>query len=317
MEYRNLGRAGVKVSAVGVGCNQFGSYLDQEGTTAVVHAALDEGINFFDTADVYGNKGLSEEYLGTALVGRRHQVVVATKVRHPMGDGPNDGGTSRYHIFNAVEGSLRRLKTDHIDLYQIHRWDDVAPLEETLRALDDLVRAGKVRYLGASNFAAWQLCRANDLAEMRGWEAFVSVQPEYNLLARDAERELVPYCRWAGIGILPYFPLAGGFLTGKYRRDEAPPPGTRGERSAYVQQFLRPENFDLLDKLRPIAERHGRTLADLAIAWLLAQPQIASVIAGATRPEQVRTNAAASTWRLTDAEVKEIRQILDGPSGES
>ena len=312
MEYRNLGKSGVKVSAVGVGCNQFGSYLDQEGTTAVVHAALDEGINFFDTADIYGNRGLSEEYLGTALAGQWDQVVVATKVRNPMGSGPNDVGTSRYHIQNAVEASLRRLKTDHIDLYQIHTWDASAPLEETLRTLDDLVRAGKVRYLGASNFAAWQLCRANDLAEMRGWEPFVSVQPEYNLLARDIERELLPYCRWAGVGILPYFPLAGGFLTGKYRRDEAPPPGTRGQRSQYVQQFLRPENFDLLDKLRPIAERHDRTLADLAFAWLLAQPQIASVIAGATKPEQIKTNAAASTWRLTEAEVTEIRGILEG-----
>ncbi len=311
MDYRNLGRSGVKVSAVGVGCNQFGSYLDQAGTSAVVHAALDEGINFFDTADVYGNKGLSEEYLGVALAGRWQQVVVATKVRSRMGDGPNDAGTSRYHIQNAVEASLRRLNTDHIDLYQIHSWDGTVPIEEMLRALDDLVRAGKVRYLGASNFAAWQLTRANDLAEHNGWEAFVSIQPEYNMLARDIERELLPYCQWSGVGILPYFPLAGGFLTGKYTRGEAPPAGTRGERSPYVQQFFKPENFAILDRLRPFAERHGRTLADLAIAWLLAQPQVASVIAGATKPEQVRTNAAASAWVLTADEVTKIRGVLE------
>jgi aryl-alcohol dehydrogenase-like predicted oxidoreductase len=312
MEYRNLGRSGLKVSAVGVGCNQFGGYLDQAATTAVVHAALDEGINFFDTADVYGNKGLSEEYLGQALAGRWNAVVVATKVRHPMGDGPNDAGASRYHLQNAVEASLRRLKTDHVDLYQMHAWDAATPLEETLRTLDDLVRAGKVPYLGASNFAAWQLCHANDLAALHGWEAFVSVQPEYNLLARDIERELLPYCQWAGVGLLPYFPLAGGFLTGKYQRGQEPPAGTRATRSPYVRKWFRPETFDLLDKLRPIAERHGRTLADLAIAWLLAQPRIASVIAGATRPEQVRVNAAASTWVLTGEEVAEIRGILEG-----
>lgn len=313
MEFRNLGRAGVRVSAVGVGCNQFGSYLDQDGTTAVVHAALDEGINFFDTADVYGNKGLSEEYLGRALAGRWDKVVVATKVRSRMGDGPNDAGTSRYHIQNAVEASLRRLGTDHIDLYQIHSWDGSVPLEESLRALDDLVRAGKVRYLGASNFDAWQLCRANDLAERHGWEAFVSVQPEYNLLAREIEKELLPYCQWSGVGILPYFPLAGGFLTGKYARDEPPPEGTRGQRSPYVQQFLKPANFDVLDRLRPIADGHGRSLADLAVAWLLAQPQVASVIAGATRPDQVRRNAAAGNWVLTPDEITRIRAILEAP----
>jgi aryl-alcohol dehydrogenase-like predicted oxidoreductase len=243
-------------------------------------------------------------------------VVVATKVRSRMGDGPNDAGTSRYHIANAVEASLRRLKTDHIDLYQIHSWDGSVPLDETLRALDDLVRTGKVRYLGASNFSAWQLCHANDLAAQHGWEAFVSVQPEYNLLAREIERELLPYCQWSGVGILPYFPLAGGFLTGKYTRGEAPPPGTRGERSQYVQQFLKPGNFDLLDQLRPIAEANGRSLADLAIAWLLAQPRVASVIAGATRPEQIHRNAAASTWVLTPEELAKIRSVLEGPEAD-
>jgi aryl-alcohol dehydrogenase-like predicted oxidoreductase len=317
MDYRRLGSSGLKVSAIGVGCNQFGSYLDAAGTAAVVHAALDAGISFFDTADVYGNKGLSEEYLGQALAGRWDKVVVASKVRHPMGDGPNDGGASRYHLQNAVEASLRRLKTDHIDLYQIHAWDANTPIEETLRTLDDLVRAGKVRYLGASNFAAWQLCHANDLAARHGWEPFVSVQPEYNLLAREAERELIPFCQWSGVGVLPYFPLAGGFLTGKYQRGQEPPPGTRGTRSPYVRAFLKPETFDLLDKLRPIAAAHGRSLADLAIAWLLAQPRIASVIAGATRPEQIQANAAASTFAISPDDLAQIRSTLDGSAGGS
>jgi aryl-alcohol dehydrogenase-like predicted oxidoreductase len=310
MEYRSLGRAGVKVSAIGVGCNQFGGVVDRDATRAIVHRALDLGINFFDTADVYGNKGLSEAYLGEALAGEWQRVVVATKVRSTMGPGPNDEGASRYHIVNGVEASLRRLKTDHIDLYQVHAWDSATPLEETLRALDDLVRAGKVRYTGASNFSAWQLGRANDLAEWHGWSLMVSIQPHYHLLERGIERELVPYCRWAGVGILPYFPLAGGFLTGKYRRGTPPPAGTRGERSPYVQKYLTDANFAILDRLRPLAEVHGRSLSELAIAWLLAQPQIASVIAGATRPEQVAANAQAATWVLTAEELQEIRTVL-------
>ncbi len=319
MEYRNLGRAGVKVSAVGLGCNQFGNSVDLAGTRAVVSRALDLGINFFDTADVYGNKGGSEELLGEALAGQWHRVVIATKGRSRMGPGPNDDGASRYHLQQAVEASLRRLKTDHIDLYQIHSWDATTPLEETMRALDDMVRAGKVRYIGASNFVAWHLCRANALAEMHGWEAFVTIQPHYHMLHRaEVERELLGYCQWAGIGILPYFPLAGGFLSGKYQRGAPPPAGTRGERSPYVQQYLTPENFDLLDKLRPLAEAYGRTLADLAIAWLLAQPQVTSVIAGATRPEQVAANAASAEWKLSAAELDEIRRLLgDSPPADS
>ncbi|MEP7357581.1 MAG: aldo/keto reductase [Anaerolineales bacterium] len=311
MQYRQLGNAGVKVSAVGVGCNQFGSTVDRAGTAAIVQQALEVGINFFDTADVYGNRGGSEEMLGQALAGHWQEVVLATKVQGRMGDGPNDAGASRAHIVAGAEASLRRLQTDHIDLYQIHNWDGSTPLEETLRALDDLVRAGKVRYVGASNFMAWQLGRANDVAERHGWAPFVSVQPHYHMLERGIERELMPYCQWAGVGILPYFPLAGGFLTGKYQRGEAPPPGTRGARSPYVQRYLTEANFALLDKLRPMAEAHGRSLAELAVAWLLAQPQIASVIAGATRPEQVEANAKAAEWVLTAEEVAAIRELLN------
>ncbi len=311
MEYRQLGRAGVKVSAVGIGCNQFGGKVDRAGTRAVVHAALDHGLNFFDTADVYGSQGGSEAFLGDALAGRWDQVVLATKGRSKMGDGPNDQGTSRYHLQNAVEASLRRLKTDHIDLYQIHSWDDGTPIAETLRALDDLVRAGKIRYIGASNFAAWQLCRSNDVAELFGWESFVTVQPHYHMLEREIERELVPYCRWAGVGILPYYPLAGGFLTGKYKRGEAPPVGSRGERSPYVQKYLTDANFDRLDRLAAFAAAHGHSLHHLAFAWLLGQGPVCSVIAGATSPEQVAANAAAGAWRLTPAELTEVRAVLE------
>jgi aryl-alcohol dehydrogenase-like predicted oxidoreductase len=311
MQYRNLGRSGLKVSAVGVGCNQFGGPVDREGTRAIVQAALDVGINFFDTADVYGNRGNSEEYLGDALAGKWDQVVVATKVQARMGDGPNDLGASRYHIQQGLEASLRRLKTDHIDLYQIHSFDASTPLEETMRALDDLVRAGKVRYVGCSNFMAWQVARANDLAERYGWAPFISVQPHYHMLERGIERELLPYCQWAGVGILPYFPLAGGFLSGKYQRGQAPAADTRGARSPYVQKYLTPANFDLLDHLRPLAAAHNRTLADLAIAWLLAQSPVGSVISGATRPDQVTTNAAAADWLLTADELLAIRQLLE------
>ncbi len=310
MEYRQLGRAGVKVSAVGLGCNQFGAKVDRAGTRAVVHAALDAGLNFFDTADVYSQGG-SETLLGEALAGRWERVVVATKARFPMGAGPNDQGASRYHLQNAVEASLRRLKTDHIDLFQIHEWDPATPAEEMLRTLDDLVRAGKVRYIGASNFLAWQLGRANDLAERYGWEPFITVQPHYHLLEREIERELVPYCRFAGVGILPYFPLAGGFLTGKYQRGAPPPAGSRGERSPYVQKYLTDANFDRLDRLQAFAAERGHTLHELAFAWLLAEPQVASVISGATRPEQVAANAAAGQWRLTADERAQVAALLD------
>jgi aryl-alcohol dehydrogenase-like predicted oxidoreductase len=286
--------------------------VDREGTRAIVQRALDLGVNFFDTADVYGNRGGSEEFLGEALAGEWHRVVLATKFRSRMGEGPNDEGASRYHLQNAVEASLRRLRTDHIDLYQVHAWDAGTPVEETMRALDDLVRTGKVRYIGASNFDAWQLCRANDVAEMMGWEAFVTIQPHYHMLEREIERELIPYCQWAEIGVLPYFPLAGGFLTGKYRRGEAPPPGSRGERSPYVQKYLTDANFDLLDKLRAFAEARSHAVGELAVAWLLAQPQTCSVISGATNPDQVAANVAAVGWELTPDELAEIRGWLEG-----
>jgi aryl-alcohol dehydrogenase-like predicted oxidoreductase len=309
MEYRQLGRAGVRVSVIGLGTNQFGGVVDQQGVNEIIAGALDLGINFIDTADVY-TQGRSEETLGVALKGRWDRVVLATKVRSSMGDGTNDQGASRYHIINGVEASLRRLQTDHIDLYQIHRWDDTTPIDETLRALDDLVRAGKVRYIGASNFMAWQLAHANVLAELRGWTSFVSIQPHYHMLERSIEQELIPYCNAYNVGILPYFPLAGGFLTGKYRRGEAVPSGSRAERSPYVQKYLTDENFTIIEKLEQWAKERDHTMGELAHAWLLSQPQVSSVISGATKLSQVQANAKAADWKLTPEEVAEINSIL-------
>ena len=309
MEYRNLGSAGVKVSVIGIGCNQFGGVVDKDGTKAIIHRALDLGINFFDTADVY-SAGVSEEFVGAALQGQWDKVLIATKGRFKMGDGPNDIGASRYHIINAVEASLRRLGTDHIDLYQIHRWDESVPVEEMMRTLDDLVRAGKVRYIGASQFAAWQLSHSNDVAQMMGWEKLITVQAHYHLLEREVERELIPYCRYANMGLLPYFPLAGGFLTGKYKRGEPAPTGSRGERSPYVKEYLTDANFDKLDKLHAFADSRGHTLHDLAFAWLLSHKSVPSVIAGATRPDQISENAATTGWTLTPDELTELQAMF-------
>jgi aryl-alcohol dehydrogenase-like predicted oxidoreductase len=309
MQYRSLGASGLKVSAIGLGTNQLGRKVDLASAKNIIHAALDAGINFIDTADIYSN-GRSEEFIGEALSGRRAQALIATKVSHPMGDGPNQRGASRHHILEGVEASLRRLKTDYIDLYQIHTWDSGTPIDETMRALEDLVRWGKVRYIGASNFSAWQLVRANDLAEFHGWLRFVSIQPHYHMLERGIESELIPACQYFQIGILPYFPLAGGFLTGKYRPDQPPPPGSRGETSQYVQRYMTPENFSRLEALAGYAQERGHTMGELAHAWLLAQPQVASVISGATQVAHVQANAVASEWELSDLEVAEIDDLL-------
>jgi aryl-alcohol dehydrogenase-like predicted oxidoreductase len=241
MQYRQLGKSGVRVSVIGLGTNQFGGKVDQNGVNEIIDGCLDLGINFIDTADVYTG-GRSEETLGVALKGKWDKVVMGTKGVSPMGKGENDRGASRYHIVNAVEASLRRMQVDHIDLYQLHRWDDTTPIDETLRALDDLVASGKIRYVGASNFAAWQLSRANLLAEMRDWSPLVTIQPHYHMFERGIEQELVPYCNAYGVGILPYFPLAGGFLTGKYKQGEAAPAGSRGENSPYVQRYMTDKN---------------------------------------------------------------------------
>jgi aryl-alcohol dehydrogenase-like predicted oxidoreductase len=311
LHYRRLGTSGLKVSAIGLGTNQFGGKVELETTKNIIAAALDSGVNLIDTADVYQG-GCSEEFIGQALKGQRARALVATKVRWKTGEGPNDVGVSRQHIMEGVNASLRRLQSDYIDLYQIHKWDAETPIEETMRTLEDLVRAGKVRYIGASNFSAWQLTWANALAEMVGWTTFVSIQPHYHIFERGIEKELMPACEYFGIGILPYFPLAGGFLTGKYQADQPAPPGSRGETSEYVQRYMTAENFALLEKLASFAQARGRTLTELAHAWLLARPMISSVISGATRPEHVQANVAAADWELTSEDLQEIDGILKG-----
>ncbi|MCB0143821.1 MAG: aldo/keto reductase [Caldilineaceae bacterium] len=311
MQYRLLGNSGLRVSAIGLGTNQFGGKVDQLDTAQIVSGAIDLGINFIDTADIY-QQGRSEEALGVALKGKWDKVIMATKVVSPTGDGPNDKGASRYHIMQNVEASLRRLQTDHIDLYQMHRWDNDTPLEETLRTLDDLVSSGKVRYIGASNYAAWQLARANLLAEVRGWAPFISIQNHYHMFEREQEREIIPFCNAHNVGILPFFPLAGGFLTGKYKRGEAAPAGSRGENSPYVQKYMTDANYDKVEKLTAWAEERGHTMGELAHAWLLAQPSVSSVISGATKLSHVQANAKAADWALTAEEFAEVNGVLNG-----
>ena len=309
MEYRQLGASGVRVSAIGLGTNQFGGKVDQAGVDTIIAGAIDLGINFIDTADVY-TQTRSEETLGNVLKGRWQQVVLATKGVSKTGEGPNDRGASRYHLINAVDASLKRLQSDHIDLYQIHRWDDTTPIDESLRALDDLVRSGKIRYIGASNFAAWQLSRANLLAELRGWSPFMSVQPHYHMLERGIELELLPYCNAYNVGILPFFPLAGGFLTGKYKRGQAAPAGSRGESSPYVKEYMTDANYDRIEQLTAWAEQRDHTMAELAHAWLLAHPRVSSVISGATGLAQLQANAKAADWQLTADELAEVNTVL-------
>ncbi len=310
MEYRQLGHSGVRVSVIGLGGNRFGSKdVPQAEVDKIIDAALDRGVNFIDTANVY-NEGRSEETLGHALQGRMDRVVLATKFSYPKKQGPNTWGASRYHLLQAVEQSLRRLKTDHIDLYYMHRWDETTPIEETLRALDDLIRVGKVRYIGASAFASWQLAHANLLAEFKGWTRFVVIQSEYNLLKRHVEREVLPYCRSHRLGFIPYYPLAGGFLTGKYSRGEPPPPGSRGEGVKYVRGLMTDENHRRICELSEWAKPYGRGVNELAQAWLLAQPQICSVISGAKSAAQLLSNVKAADWTLAPAELDEIDAIL-------
>jgi aryl-alcohol dehydrogenase-like predicted oxidoreductase len=248
MEYRQLGKSGTRVSVIGLGTNRFGTdAVSQVAVNNIIAAAQERGVNFIDTADVY-QQGKSEERLGIALKGRWDKFVVATKFMFAMGEGTNDSGASRYHMMNALDASLRRLQTDHIDLYYVHGWDDKTPMDETLRALDDAVSMGKVRYLGASQFAAWQLAYSNLLAGMRGWSPFVVVTAHYHMLERNVENELLPYCRAHHVGLVPFFPLAGGFLTGKYQRGKPAPTGSRGESSTYVQKYMTDASYAQIEK---------------------------------------------------------------------
>jgi aryl-alcohol dehydrogenase-like predicted oxidoreductase len=310
MELRNLGRSGLLVSTIGLGCNNFGGRIDLEATRKVIHKALDVGITLFDTADAYGERGGSETCMGQVLGEARKRIVLATKFGIPMDDtGENEGGSRRY-IFTAVEASLRRLKTDWIDLYQLHRPDPRTPIEETLRALEDLSRAGKIRYYGCSNMPAWQAVEAQWTAKTLNLAGFVSCQDEYSLLVRDAERDLMPAMRTYGLGLLPYFPLASGLLTGKYRRNMPLPQEARLTRTQRLaDRYLTETNWSKSEKLIDLAERRGRTPLQLAFSWLLARAPVASVIAGATRPEQIEQNANAGEWKMTEDDLAEIDRI--------
>lgn len=310
MKYRQLGRSGARVSVIGLGTNRFGAqHVPQAEVCRILDAASDLGINFLDSANTYQG-GRSEETIGAALKGRRSRFIVATKFFNPVGEGPNDRGASRLHMQYAVESSLRRLQTDCIDLYYVHRWDPSTPVEEMLRGLDDLVRVGKVRYIGASQFMAWQLARANLLAEFHSWTPFIVIQSHYHMLERGVEQEILPYCKDQGVGLIPYFPLAGGFLTGKYQRGKPAPPGSRGETNSYVQQYMVDANYTTVEKLSAWAQARGHSLGELAHAWLLAQPEVSSVISGATKIEQVQQNALSAEWSLTENEKVEINSII-------
>jgi aryl-alcohol dehydrogenase-like predicted oxidoreductase len=310
MEMRYLGRSGLQVSAVGLGCNNFGSRIDLEATRRVVHKALDLGVTLLDTADVYGDRGGSESCLGEILGESRKRVVLATKFAMPMNEDGRKSGGSRRYILEAVHDSLRRLRTDWIDLYQMHQPDPGTPIDETLRTLDDLIGQGKVRYIGCSNFAGWQVADAIWISRDLNLNAFISCQNEYSLLARGIEAELLPAARHFHLGLLPYFPLASGLLTGKYHRDSALPEAARlTTTKRLADRYLNSRNWDLTERLAQFASTRGHSLLELAISWLLAQNPVASVIAGATRPEQVEQNVAAASWKLTAAELQEIDLI--------
>ena len=314
MDYRNVGRSGLLVSAVGIGCNNFVHRCDLEQSRAVVHRALDLGITLFDTADVYGGRGGSEDFLGRILGERRKEVVLATKFGQQMDDAGMLKGASRRYIMTAVEASLRRMRTDWIDLYQLHWPSPLTPIEETLRALDDLVRQGKVRHIGGSNFAGWQVTDAHRTATHHGLTPFASFQAEYSLLARGSEREIIPAMQACGVGLLPYFPLASGLLTGKYKPDTIPEGSRLATPRPHEKRFVTDANWPVVERLETFCRDRGRSLLELAFSWLLAQPVVASVIAGATRPEQLEQNVAAAGWKLTPEDLAEIHRLTT-PSG--
>jgi len=309
METRKLGTSGLDVTLVGLGCNNFGLRIDTEASRAVIRTALDLGITFFDTADVYGNRGGSETCLGQFLGSRRKDIVLASKFGNPMDEAETLKGFSRNYIMSAVEASLKRLRTDWIDLYQMHRFP-TSPLDETLRALDDLVKQGKVRYIGTSQTKGWQFVDMQWTARVNGLAPITTCMIEYSLLAREPERELIPAMRAHGAGLLPFYPLASGFLTGKYERGHTPPPEgriTKGKR--YAEKWLTDGNWDRLEHLEAFASTRGHTMLELAFSWLVAQPVVSSIIAGATKPEQLEANIKAAGWTLSPEELAEIDTI--------
>jgi aryl-alcohol dehydrogenase-like predicted oxidoreductase len=311
MEYRNLGRSGLIVSAVGLGCNNIGRQVDQAGTNAIVEKCIELGITYFDGADVYGaERGRSEEYLGRALKPHRRNVVLATKGSGRMGEGPYWAGASRRYLMDALEASLRRLDTDYIDLYQVHFPDPETPIEETLRALDDIVRSGKVRYAGLCNYSGLEIAEAGEVWQREHLTPLVSAQNRYNLLERDIEQDIVPVCERLGLGILPYYPLAAGLLTGKYQPDRPVPEGTRLTSGIHFYAgMLENADYPKIARLTRFAEDRGHTLLELAIGWLASQPAVGCVMTGAVRVEQIEQNARSSDWRLTAEELKEVDEL--------
>ena len=309
MEYRKIGNSGLKISEIGLGSNNFGGRANEEASIEVINHALEMGINFIDTAELYA-QGRSEEIVGKAVKGKRSQVIIATKFGYPVNVGPNEQGGSRSYIIRAIDNSLRRLNTDYIDLYYMHHPDSETPIEETLRTLDDLIRIGKVRYIGCSNFAAWQLCDALWTSKLSNLTSFIVVQPRYNLLDRDIEQELVPCCQTHNTGVVPWGPLASGFLTGKYRRGQEIPTGWRlANPFPIYSDVLADTNFDKLSKLETFAKERGHSVGELAIAWLLSHPWLASVIAGAMNVEQLSANVAAKDWKLSEEDITQLENI--------
>lgn len=309
MRERQLGTTELRVSSLGLGCNNFGTRLDSAGVRDVVNAALDAGVTLFDTADAYGERGRSELLLGEALGARRKDIVLISKFGLPMDDeGLLKGGSARY-VMTAIEASLKRLKTDWIDLYYLHRPDPNTPIEETLRALDTLIAQGKVRYIGCSNLPAGQVIEAQQVARTHGLHRFVSCQDQYNILSRQIEAELIPAMQANNLSLIPYFPLASGMLTGKYKFGAPVPPGTRMALKRYSDRFLNDENFRIVESLLPFCAARGRSLLELAFGWLLSKPLVGCVIASASAPEQVRQNAAACAWRLNESEMAEVDRL--------
>jgi len=311
MELRNLGCSGLRVSLVGLGCNNFGMRLDANQTADVVNAALDAGITLFDTADMYGGRGDSERFLGKALGTKRSEIVLASKFGMAMDDEGIKIGAARRYIMQAVEDSLSRLGTDWIDLYQLHQFDPLTPIDETLRALDDLIRDGKVRYVGSSNLPAWRSTEAEFIARELGTNKFISCQEEWNVLNRAIEKDVMPMMEAYGLGMLPYFPLASGLLTGKYKKDSMPEGARLTDMPRFANRgYVTDENFAKVGKLEAFAEERGHSLLELAFSWLAAQKVTGSVIAGATKPEQIQSNVAAASWKITADDLARIDEIV-------
>ncbi|MEC0203864.1 aldo/keto reductase [Paenibacillus lautus] len=310
MNYRRLGNSGLKVSELGLGTNAFGKRADQETSTRIIDHALDHGINFIDTANIYAGSE-SERIIGQALAGKRHNVVLATKAGLVNGQGPNERGSSRYHLQQELENSLKRLKTDYVDLYQIHTFDPNTPLEETLRTLDDMVTSGKVRYIGASNYAAWEIMKALGISELRGYARYVSTQTSYSLADRTPELELVPLCLDQGVGIIPYFPLAGGILTGKYGQGASTPAGSRAETDPNFNRFLEDRNLKLGQQVSQLAAEHGHSPSALSLAWLMNRPAVSTVIVGATKTEQLDDNLKSLEIEIDEALGSSLDEISD------